>query len=358
MPLDDAAYVPSIGGADPFIAAVRGGTIYKLDPDTGAKLSSARFFPGVLSPSCVCYQGVDEKIYASYSMELTPQQPVSAAVLKRFLAKIDPSDLSVISLIDISKATKVFDFGFDGPRQGAVELLPGADGVIYIVTQVMSNSLSNAIVLGRLDPANTTQQTTAQPDVICAFTQGAIDTDTGNIWCTDESGPAVANYVPQALSSWDEGFSTGGLAYFAKVSGFSNVSVHIPAGICYDPVRKKMWVTARPTNAGAYNPSANMVLIPVPTNIVPDSNSNIEDPSPLAGIIDLGSTSQMLSCHYRLTANLIYVPCMGDDSVVVVNPADSTKVVKTGFDLPWRMVFTPTKAFAIQQGSAGLKEVT
>lgn len=53
----------------------------------------------------------------------------------------------------------------------------------------------------------------------------------------------------------------------------------------------------------------------------------------------------------------IYVAGGASNSVAVINPATNALTMKTGFDLPWRFVFTPTKTFCVQQGAIGLKEV-
>ncbi len=55
--------------------------------------------------------------------------------------------------------------------------------------------------------------------------------------------------------------------------------------------------------------------------------------------------------------DLLYVAGGADGSVIVLNPAGNTFTVKLGFDLPYNFVFTPTKTFAVQAGSVGLKEV-
>lgn len=66
---------------------------------------------------------------------------------------------------------------------------------------------------------------------------------------------------------------------------------------------------------------------------------------------------------YRLRYNSyngkLYAVCYETNSVAVISPTtDTLDSVKTGFDGPWDMVFTPTKVWVVQQGNVGLKELT
>lgn len=56
----------------------------------------------------------------------------------------------------------------------------------------------------------------------------------------------------------------------------------------------------------------------------------------------------------------LYIPCQVTDTVIIWNPISNNPadaVLKTGFTSPIDVVFTPTKAFAVQTGLVGLKEI-
>lgn len=65
--------------------------------------------------------------------------------------------------------------------------------------------------------------------------------------------------------------------------------------------------------------------------------------------------------RYNTYDGKLYIPCQNRNVVIVWNPALDTvgsAVVKTGFDGPLDVVFTPTKSFAVQSGVVSLKEIT
>ncbi len=66
--------------------------------------------------------------------------------------------------------------------------------------------------------------------------------------------------------------------------------------------------------------------------------------------------------RYRASDQCLYIPCQGNDTVLVWNPvadpAMGAVVQKTGFSGPIDVVFTASKAFAVQTGTQSLKEIT
>lgn len=76
-------------------------------------------------------------------------------------------------------------------------------------------------------------------------------------------------------------------------------------------------------------------------------------------VIDTGLTGALpFNIRYRSSNDRIYVPTWEDNSVVIIDPSsDTVETIKTGFDSPFDVVFTASKAFAVQHGSEGLKEI-
>lgn len=61
--------------------------------------------------------------------------------------------------------------------------------------------------------------------------------------------------------------------------------------------------------------------------------------------------------RYRSLDQKLYIPEQNQDGVIVFNPADLSAVWKSGFESPVDIVFTPTRAFAVQSSGVGLKEI-
>lgn len=80
----------------------------------------------------------------------------------------------------------------------------------------------------------------------------------------------------------------------------------------------------------------------------------------LSALVTSGCTP--FHIRYRSSNQCLYIPSQGNDTVLVWNPVTDptmTAVVqKTGFDGPIDVVFTATKAFAVQSGIHSLREIT
>jgi len=69
------------------------------------------------------------------------------------------------------------------------------------------------------------------------------------------------------------------------------------------------------------------------------------------------ATANPCRIRYRTTDQKLYLPCMTANTVIVWDPASETGIAKTGFDSPCDVVFTASKAFAVQQSPISLKEI-
>lgn len=77
--------------------------------------------------------------------------------------------------------------------------------------------------------------------------------------------------------------------------------------------------------------------------------------------IDIGyptSTKYRVHCSTATGKSGIYIPVTSQNVVVFVNTATDEVTVKTGFDMPFDIVSTPTRVFAVQFGMPSLKEIT
>ena len=62
-------------------------------------------------------------------------------------------------------------------------------------------------------------------------------------------------------------------------------------------------------------------------------------------------------CPIGPNTGKLYAAGFSDNTVAVISPGVDSFVIRTGFDLPWDFVFTPSKVWCVQQGTVGLKEV-
>jgi len=73
----------------------------------------------------------------------------------------------------------------------------------------------------------------------------------------------------------------------------------------------------------------------------------------------LQGDAKPMRIRYNPNDGLVYIPTWSNDEVEILNPAtDTITAVKTGFTNPIDCVFTPSKKWAVQNSSIGLREIT
>jgi DNA-binding beta-propeller fold protein YncE len=83
-----------------------------------------------------------------------------------------------------------------------------------------------------------------------------------------------------------------------------------------------------------------------------DASSNI-----VGTAIDLVTAIDVWNIRLNPNNGLLYAADFIGNQIAVINPADDSFVLKGGFDAPWDVVFTSSKAIAIQHSAQGLKEI-
>lgn len=114
---------------------------------------------------------------------------------------------------------------------------------------------------------------------------------------------------------------------------------------------------ANKTTACAYVPSKDRVYFVCGSDILIryDYTLNVVDPLDLGTVITGGKPARI-----RLSPldGKLYIPCQIEDTIIVWDTATESGIAKTGFDSPIDVVFTASKAFAVQSGITPLKEIT
>lgn len=337
MPLDQAVYVPAAGSHGAFIAAVRGGYLFSLDPTTGLKISSTRFRASSFSESSIAYDSVTDKLYVSCWRD--PQGTIESAgnsvsPLKQ-IAQIDPVTFSVTLTFNPQAVfgDTIANCPFLGPKQ-----VVAFNGIIYscYYTETLPGATQTSGYMFSWNPVSSAS--VLQPGTNAIFSFGD--------WTDILAANATDLYVTQAYA-FDRRVTYFDTATMDSQPGFVGSSVQWPAGtnpcgITRNPGTGRLYMTSRtPAVLRANTPFAAGINAAVLANItLPNANAN------------------PVRIRYNSNDGLIYVPGYGSNEVYVINPATDTVVAtKTGFDSPLDCVFTPSKKFAVQHGAAGLKEI-
>lgn len=328
MPLDAAVLVPTVGARASFIAAVRGGYVFKFDPATGSKLSQSRFASNVYADSSITYEPVNDKLVVGCWNEWGNWFGSGFVGPGKGIFKINASTLAseYHPLIWPAYQAPAFGGGFtynlqiDGDADGATSLF-STGGIVY--GAVTSRGQSSTAFFSYDPGTNVIRAYDSQPvaqslRVPLEIVAGKLLVGGGSVGDLN-----LANYLTDFSS-------------FASLSflPFSATSTTLQ-GFCLPP------------SGNIYCVDRSILLYKV------DSALAAAVTFPLGGG-NLGAQN----CRYNSGDGLIYVPTPESNSVIIFNPSTDTVVAtKTGFDSPHDVVFTATKKWAIQHGGVGLKEI-
>jgi len=309
--LNNAVYEPGRG----IIYAVRGGRIFSINATTGALLAYSTFAVPDFDDAYVTYSPATDSLYASIWMNF-PNTNNGDGKGGKFLYQINPDTLSVVNTYDIAADQFSTSDGRSfsaGPRQ-LISIGNFIFGLFYTEPTTL------ACYPFRFTPASGTFLVNNSISVQDLFrTDLAYDSVNFKLWLPSAFG-AVHGYAVSNLAD-------SGVTLSLTLRGY---------GICY-----------RPANSHAYVTMGNGVI----------RHRKTDNAAPTVQI-DVGRPAATpYNIRYNSVDDRIYLPTWADNTVVVINPADDSFVVKTGFDAPFDVVFTPTKAFAVQHGNQGLKEI-
>ena len=107
------------------------------------------------------------------------------------------------------------------------------------------------------------------------------------------------------------------------------------------------------TGVGAHAVCGDKWLIRV-DDFATSANTFIDLEASIASVV---TGIKPIRLRYRSTDAKLYIPVQNKDGILVYDPASGIGAWKSGFDSPVDVVFTPSKAFAVQSGLVGLKEI-
>lgn len=324
-PLDAAVYAPSVDK----IFGTMGPYLLKCNASTGAVEASARVTAPAQGPCGIAYHPLTDMVYVSVwnspaDIWLTTNRP------NRDIFPVNPATMAVGSGLGL--------YAMLGSSSGDIDqgpmFLSYYDHYLFFCWSFANAFDSSNSHIGRIDPANTADHWTdiqmSEGDESNVFVQFGI-----------QYSPTPTLYYPYA-------------------SGVRVYMFDLPDDVSNDfiPISAPDWGIIMPIAAEycpadglAYYISTNKWLMRADDfalNVYTKLDiSSVGDPSPKPNHI-----------RYRSSNQKLYLPSASSDKITIWNPLTSAvDSVKTGFDSPYDVVFTPTKAFAVQKGPVGLKEI-
>jgi len=308
-PLNDAVYEPGRG----VIFAVNAGYIFKLDATTGEKIASARFTPLDWGDMYLAYDPDGDKLWAADWLDY-------AAIPKVSLFRINPETLAVEDSWDQylnqpDNLQLIAGYLGDGIRQLMVFA-----GRLYVLYRTQGNRVVG-MQLDLADPPNNAARSAL---ALHGIFHGAMCNDGEAVWTGDENTNPNPN---------------------RQLPGVPMVSLIGPSGITGKNIYAMDY---NPRNGYLYWSNNNDEVIKQRARGTGDAATLIDLARPNANPLNIAVNPY--NFH-------VYVPLWKDNTVAIINPLDDTFQIVSGFDSPFDVVFTPTKAWAVQHGSPGLKEI-
>lgn len=321
---------------DNLIIGVRGGRVFKCNATTGAVISSADYSPLAFGPSSIVWDSGLNRCFSTswnighYNFDNTKDIAV------RNIYRIVPTTLAVDIVKDI--------YSMFTPGDGAMmpPLLPGpACGF-----SAMRTSGGNIYATGWDGGAATGPEEVffqISPDLTTVKNFIRMGSNAGSSFSPNNSmavtGTRVFGVEVADAIYWWLDFSDLTYATFGLSDNLANLQGMI--ALEYAPIQNKIFVTDEFQFVYVFNPLFDPLT-----------------PDPLLATINTGrSLFNGVSIRYNTNDQHLYIAGGADNVVIVMNPANNTFVVKTGFDLPCDFVFTPAHKFAVQHGSTPLKEI-
>jgi len=325
MPLDQAVYDP----VRDVIFGVRGGYIFEFDASTGLPTANRSRFASNGFRSFVCYEPITDRIFVSFAADVGGWDCSLTTKPALCIYKINPATLAVETTYDLGTNLLV-QGGFTlcnsggGYFGGGIRNLVQFNGYIYgVASYAGAHSVFSPFRLN--------------------VTTGALEGFNGN-WNDDGHCPIAVNASGYFFVSWSNTFVPFNLGLL--MDGTINAQGPFPS--IFDPI-------APPVGGFALLPTNELVVV----SKTPNLYRVAADLQSAAHFTLSDALATPYWCRLSPYDGLVYIPTFRSNKVIVWNPGTNSEVAtKTGFDSPFDMVFTPAKAWAVQQGLVSLKEIT
>jgi len=313
MPLNSAAYEPGRNK----IYACRGGYVFRFESN-GAREASSRFIAPEMDDTYLDYDSTTDRVWAV--MKRSFGSPSDASFPAKYLVSIHPDTLAATTYNFRNQVTNGDNWtgSLEGPK-----LIKVVSGIAFTLSY--------------------TQATQEQIKQI-------------HRWDLTTSPPSETHsFASVNGGAWGDLHYDGSVLWYCSNDGFNSIDARTIAtlaahtdSVLLDGSADRPYGITRNPGGAIYAVQATQFILKGTPAAAPA----------LRTVIDLGrANATPFNIKYNAVDSRIYIPCWKDDSVVVLNPADDSFVVKTGFDSPFDVVFTAAKKFAVQHGPVGLKEI-
>lgn len=319
MGLTHAVYVPSFDK----IYGVRGGVVNRYNAVTGSKEATQVFAYPPFDDTYIAYEPTSDKLYVFYWCDQNAQKGVY---------EIDPT-FSVAATFHSQ-----FDFDTAGPwpipsvyGRGGRYCISYQDHIVWLSDGGYQES-SGINELWAWRPtalADTARRNAGEYGHFLQLAVQPVDADNCVLWYvgnTPGSGLKKIYYNAYQLSTYTIGADSNW-----------DLPLETNYGVCYDDFLGLIY------SCGWHNILTKM--------------------DPGTGTYDQIDIGYLTSRKFRLQSvgiagkEGIYVPVPDSNVVLVVDRVTDNITTKTGFNIPFDVVATPTRVFAVQLGSPSLKEI-
>ncbi len=313
--MNDACYCSSNGK----IYGVVGPYVCQYDGITGAREDFVRVTSPVMGDLRICYHAATDTLYAACIWQTNQQtNDPTGPFLKRNIFPVSTA-LVVGARLDLDSIYQ------NAPPYGGFQWIGSNSNYLYVVCPGggWTGTPSQYAIL-KFDPTNTadnasSSQTRFRPEH-CAFSPTQF---------------AIPN--PSALAN-----NSQVVVYDLNLNLVNEVYVlpNTPCAVEYAPPTSKFYAVCGTTS-----------LLRVDTVTPGDGTFST------LNLGTLEATADPYRIRYWSGTGRLYLPCPTSNSVIVWNPNTESGEVKTGFDNPVDVVFTASKAWAVQNAPIGLREI-
>lgn len=298
-----------------YIIGVRGTRVFRCDPSTGQIIEHLDCGQVGLGFGTIVYCNATNKCYVACMV--TPHYDVAAFGADRNLYRINPNPLSIDAILPF-KTTFGLTLGDAALESGIMTMRTFGTSVFAMAFKSTVNPSLQFIQFDQTNPAAAPVVNSIGFFNYPSFGIGVVGGETFTFWARQDADTIAS-------------FGWGG-------TGFNQTAFDVSKGYyAVEYANNKVFATREFQFIDVYD--------------------NASTPNYLTTINTGRTDFNGLNIRLNLNDNHLYIAGGADNTVIVVNPADNSFVVKTGFDLPTDFCFTPSKVWAVQQGSAPLKEV-
>lgn len=321
MPLDDAVVIADT------IYGTMGPYVMKFNGSTGALISSVRVAAPMVGPCRITQLGgiLYVATWNNPAADIDPAAFPADWFFGRGIAPVNPTTMAVGAFIEMAQLANFSVCSWDEPMRN-IRCLLGSGSYLYVV---YGSASSNMV---RLNPVTLAHVNSCAYDG-SGLTESLIETiaaDATHLYMPDPDNRRFQQFL---ISSFTD-------------AGSANTRDTSPA-IGLNQIRS-VATTAANTVYGVCGNSANLVKYVFPS---PGTSTIFNLATVQAGV-------RPFRLRYNSNDGLLYIPCQGQDGVIVWNPATNTGIWKSGFVSPIDCVFTASKKWAIQNSSKGVLEIT